>query len=84
MRCPPVHGLRQNLQTMPLPVQPSKQAMQTAVRKLILPSTLTWMQLFVCCLGDRKKVPSISGYLSKMVMMFLHKTQGTLFILLLA
>jgi hypothetical protein len=25
----------------------------------------TWMQALVCCLGDRKKVPSISGYLSR-------------------
>ena len=44
----------------------------------------TLMQEFECCRGLKKKVPSMRGYRSKMYMMFLQSTQGTLFILLLA
>ena len=41
IRWPPVQGLKQNLHTM-LAVHPSKQPIQIGVRKLVLPSSLTW------------------------------------------
>ena len=45
---------------------------------------LTCIHERLCCLGDKKKVPSIKGYRSYTVRTALHRTQGTLFILLLA
>jgi hypothetical protein len=59
MRCPPAQGLKQNLQTMPA-VQPSKQPIQTGVRKLFFPSIFTFKKTLIINSGLSKVCPVFS------------------------